>query len=202
MIGEFRYPKIVIHQIFESNLNTFDECFLFLGKLHVCDTRPKWTSLVKLRRVQSLESILPNFFLCKNGSFLLLSLIVYSTYIIFLCYKHSTLTTKTWIRRKSKIGRIDSWSEKYFFIHDDQKQNCFHSEREKRRRKILQSKHLLSFISPVLPTNLTPSLSPFEWVCEWKKERERERECVCVCVSDWVSGHSLSVKGLKIRRRD
>ncbi len=57
------------------------------------------------------ESILPNFFLCKTKIFFrfsLLSLAIQSTDNIFLCYKHSNLTTKIRKTEKSKFGRIDS----------------------------------------------------------------------------------------------
>ena len=74
--------------------------------------------------------------------------------------------------------------------------------RERRRRwKVLQSKHLLSFISPVLPTNLPLRYPSSEWVkervrkrerkCVWERVRERARE------REWV-GKARAWKGWKL----
>ncbi len=71
--------------------------------------RNEKSSWERERRQRDLESILPNFFLRKTKFF---SAFCYwawpfkSTDKIFLSYKHSSLTTKIWKTKKSKIGRI------------------------------------------------------------------------------------------------
>ncbi len=66
------------------------------------------------------ESILPKIFLCKTKNFPFFSFKIGYFKVqknIFLCYKHSSLTSKIRKTKKSKFGRIDSYPASFFFSH-------------------------------------------------------------------------------------
>ncbi len=82
------------------------EVYIDFGKRVFYLTNPNFNT--------TLESILPNFFLCKMKIFfhfllLRLAILMYRQYFPVL-QKHSSLTTKIWKMKKSKFYRIDSWT--------------------------------------------------------------------------------------------
>jgi hypothetical protein len=75
-----------------------------------------WPTIVQYATIKTnQESILPNFFLCNMKIFSVFCYYArfFSNGIFFLCYKNSSLTSKTGKRRKTKFGRIDSWRQCY-----------------------------------------------------------------------------------------